>query len=303
MLSEAALGLIREVFGRPRLFVTAQRINRRVVQWGRNTGATALDHAAVVVSEAELVSELGGELEVAEELAGGEADFTIYASRPLPKETVEHCFGSRIASTAQVRLRDAADSATCWIESLEEGWLFLIPTEGDAAWLLAVGCSLRALPERSLIAGRIASMSDTAGQFPASPRILSPLAGLSQKGGPGWLACGTAGMAFDPICGDGTAHAVREAILAAAVVRAMAEGGDAKALLCHYEARLTAGFQRHLAASLAFYQAGNGGPWWEQEIDLLRQGLQWCAGKRSGYGEFRYQLRGFELSSIDNRPS
>ncbi len=31
-------------------------------------------------------------------------------------------------------------------------------------------------------------------------------------------------MAFDPICGDGTAHAIREAILAAAVIRALARG-------------------------------------------------------------------------------
>jgi hypothetical protein len=51
-------------------------------------------------------------------------------------------------------------------------------------------------------------------------------------------------MAFDPIYGDGTAHAVREAILAAAVVRAISAGGDAAEPLRHYEARLMLGFQR-----------------------------------------------------------
>ena len=39
--------------------------------------------------------------------------------------------------------------------------------------------------------------------------------------GPGWLSCGTAALSFDPICGDGTGHAVREGILAAAVIFAV----------------------------------------------------------------------------------
>jgi hypothetical protein len=140
-------------------------------------------------------------------------------------------------------------------------------------------------------------MSEPSGAFSASPRIVSPLTG------PGWLACGTAGMAFDPICGDGTAHAVREAILASAVVKAISTGGDAQELLRHYEARLIAGFQRHLATCLDFYRSGHGGIWWEQEVASSHQGLEWCAGKLRGYGRFRYQLNGFELRSIDNLPA
>ena len=303
MLSEAALALMRDVFERPDLFHTAPRITRRVVQWGRNAEPVAFDHAAVVVSERELLGELERETELLAEPAPHESDFTIIASRPLPADTVEHCFGSRIASAVAVRLKDARDSASCWIESLEDGWLFLIPNALESGWLLSVGCPLEAIGERSsLIAGRIALMSGASGQFPASPRIVSPLCGPGPRG-LGWLACGTAGMAFDPICGDGTAHAVREAILAAAVVGAISTGGDAKELLCHYEARLTAGFQRHLAASLEFYRAGNGGPWWEKELEFLQRGLEWCAGKLNGYGEFRYRLNGFELSSIDNSPA
>jgi hypothetical protein len=295
MLSEAALALMREIFERPNLFVKAPRINRRVVKWGRNAQPISLDHAAVVVSEEELLSELSDEREVPDEQPGTiDADFTIFSSRPLPAGPVEHCFGSRTASTARVLLKDPADSATCWIESLEDGWLFLIPNAEKSGWLLFVGCSPEAIPERGgLIAGRIASMSEPSGLFPASPRIMSPLCG------PGWLACGTAGMAFDPICGDGTAHAVREAILAAAVVKATLTGGDAKELLGHYEARLTVGFQRHLAASRDFYRSGDSGPWWEKELELLQRGLEWCASQLNGYGEFRYRLAGFELRPID----
>ncbi len=296
MLSDAALSLMRDVFERPDLFRTAPRITRRVVQWGRNAQPAGFDHAAVVVSERELLGELRQETQLPAEPGPDEGDFTIIASHPLPADTVEHCFGSRIASAAPVRLTDARDSTSCWIESLEDGWLFLIPNSLESGWLLSVGCPLEAIPERSsLIAGRITLVSGGSGQFPASPRIVSPLCG------PAWIACGTAGMAFDPICGDGTAHAIREAILAVAVVRAISSGGDARELLSHYEARLTAGFQRHLEASLSFYQSGNGGSWWEKELELLRRGVEWCAGNLHRYGEFRYRLNGFELRSIDNR--
>jgi len=296
MLSGSAVVLIRDVFERPDLFRTAHRITRRSVCWGPVSEHVAVDHAAVVVSERELLGELERGLELPVQQLDHDADFTMFASRPLPEGAVEHCFGSRIARAALVRLKDANDSASCWIESLEEGWLFLIPDAADSGWLLSVGSSLPTVLRRSrLIADRIASVSEPSGEFPASPRIVSPLSGS------GWLACGTAGMAFDPLCGDGTAHAIREAILAAAVVKAISAGGDAKRLLEHYEARLTAGFQRHLAVSLDFYLSGNSGKWWDQQTAFLRQGLKWCADRLSEYGRFRYQLTGFELRPIDNR--
>jgi hypothetical protein len=294
MLSDAALGLIRNVFDGPDLFRSAHRITRRVVQWGPGAEPVVFDHAAAVVSERELLGELE-ELEEevsATEGTGVDGSFTIFAARPLPEGPGEHCFGSRTAFAVPVRLNDTRDSLSCWIESLDEGWLFLIPNAADSAWLLSVGCAARAIPQRSrLIAGRFASIGKPAGEFSSSPRIMSPLSG------PRWLACGTAGMAFDPICGDGTAHAVRAAILASAVVKAISRGGDEIGLRRHYEARLVAGFQRHLMRSMDFYRSANSGPWWDQELALLQQGLEWCAGRAAGYGPFRYRLSGFELLS------
>lgn len=294
MLSDAALTLIRDVFGRPDLFSKARRITRRVVQWGGNARVLALDHSASVVSEQELLGDLEQGLEAVDKPSGPEADFTMYASRPLPPGPIEHSFGSRLASAARIGLKDARDSTSCWIESLDEGWLFLIPNEAESGWLLSVGGPLQQLLGHSrLIAERLSFASDPVGHFPASPRIMSAL------GGSGWLACGTAGMAFDPICGDGTAHAVREAVLASAVVKAISAHGNAKELLSHYEARLILGFQRHLAACCAFYGSGNCGPWWDKELESLRQGLSWCADRMKSHGQFRYRLSGLDLQTID----
>src|SRR5581483_3272733 len=127
------------------------------------------------------------------------------------------------------------------------------------------------------------------GQFPASPRMADPL------GEPGWIACGTAAMAFDPICGDGTSHAVREAILAAAVVRAALRGDDPAPLLAHYQARLTAGLQRHLAECLRYYTTGGEGVWWAAEAESAKEGLQWCTERLVSHGAFRYRLDAFDL--------
>jgi hypothetical protein len=142
------------------------------------------------------------------------------------------------------------------------------------------------------VAAEIVHRGSTSGEFPAYARLTSPL------GASGWLACGTAAMAFDPICGDGTAHAVREAILASAVIRALAGGGSLQDLLGHYEARLTAGFRRHLTLCRPFYFSGGAGALWTSELEAIERGIQWSDAKLGAHTNFRYQLRGFELEAV-----
>jgi hypothetical protein len=179
------------------------------------------------------------------------------------------------------------------MESLEFGWLFLITTAPGAGWLLAVGGSVDEMLSGSrLVGAQIAELRPEAGRFPVSPAIAEPLAGE------GWLACGTAAMAFDPICGDGTAHAVREAILAAAVIRAALAGGDGPSLAQHYQARLTAGFRRHLEHCLGFYESGGKGEWWQREAAAVRAGISFCEKRLRDFGPPRYRLQGFDLQSV-----
>jgi hypothetical protein len=289
MLSEPAVALIRDVFKLPALFCDLPKIEQRVVAWGDNSSPIQLAHSAVVVSEQALLEGLGTP---AEEVSSFfEPDFWIYTSGPLPGPAVQNQFGSRRASAAQV---DFDGNSTCCIESLNDGWLFLVPNARESTWLLGIGAPLKALVERSrVIAPRLSRMDIAPGEFPTCPRIASP------PFGPGWLACGTAAMGFDPICGDGTAHAVREAILACGVIRALAGGGDSDSLLAHYETRLISGMQRHLALCAEFYRGGGTGPWWKTAFDSLLEGLRWCGTRLAAAGEPRYQLRDFELIARD----
>jgi hypothetical protein len=287
LLGDHALALIRDIFQRSDLFQDAPKIRKRIVAWGAGSNVQALDHSAVVISEELLLKELSPKLALKD--SNTPPDWTIYASRPLRAPVEEHPFGSRMASAVAVRLKDNSDPAACWIESLEDGWLFLIPNAPGTAWMLAVGSAPGELLALSrVIREQIADAQPVASKFPAYPRLVSPLCG------DGWLACGTAAMAFDPLCGDGTAHAVREAILASAVIRATAN----EDVLAHYQARLTAGFRRHLALCQGFYTSGGDGRWWRRELDSIQQGIAWCDRRLAAHGDFRYQLRDFELHPL-----
>jgi hypothetical protein len=288
MLSDPAIALIRDVFAVPDLYARQSRINRRVVAWGEAV-ATPLPHGAAVLSETELL----GVLPVgAAPEAGFTPDLIIHAAPQDAPLGAQRRFGTRRAVAVQVQLIDPDDGDGCWIESLPDGWLFLIPDPAGRSWLLGVGGELERLLSLShLIAPRVAVMGSAAGTFDACPRIADTLAGE------GWIACGTAAVAFDPICGDGTAQAVREAILASAVIAALAEGGDAASLRGHYQSMLIATMRRHLQLCMDFYRRGGAGAWWDGELRALVQGHAWCTEQLRTAPEPAYLLKDFRLVS------
>jgi hypothetical protein len=286
LLSDAALALIQGVFGELS-FDQSHAIRNRVVAWGPDAQVVTVDHSARVVSEQSLLANLWSRVDLDDHEDG---DWTILASKPLPPGAMEQRFGTRTASVAQVTLKGTVDPSSCWIESLESGWLFLIPNAPRTAFVLAVGDRAESMLDSSrLIAKEIAQRGEASGEFLAHPRILSSLCRDR------WLACGTAAMAFDPLCGDGTSHAVRQAILAAAIIQAAANGENPEELRSHYETRLLAGFGRHLALCSQFYKTGHRGAWWERELKSLEEGMAWCGHQIGNRRDFRYQLNGFEL--------
>lgn len=287
LLSDAALALLRGVFGRPDLFTDRPRIERRIVCWG-SSEPVAVPHGAVVVSESELTAALFP-LPIWTEAEPSAADFTIHTVAPFPAGDIRH-FGQRSAIATEVRLLQPEDGSACWVEAVETGWLFLIPADATTAWLLAVGAPVEILLNQSRhIAPRVECTGRSSSAFETCPRILTTLAG------PDWLACGTAAIAFDPICGDGTAQAIREAIIATAAATAIAEGGDRNALLLHYESMLIAAMRRHLQLSLPFYESGGDSAWWQGQHAALVEGYDWCTRHLSVLPEPRYQLRDFRL--------
>lgn len=283
LLSDTALALLRSVFERPGLFADRPRVTHRVVAWGTSE-PVRLPHGGVVLSEGDLDTALGAPSD-----AAGPAAMSIHTAPPFPAGEIRS-FGSRSTVAARVGLRHAEDGSACWIEAVEAGWLFLIPSGPVSAWLLAVGGSAESLLGRSRhIAPRIDGLGKTSSAFETSPRLLTALAG------PDWLACGSAAIAFDPICGDGTAQAVREAILASAVIGAMGEGGDRDALRVHFESMMIAAMRRHLRLCAQFYASGGEGEWWRAQLAGLAEGFDWCTARLAKMPEPRYELHDFRL--------
>lgn len=290
MLSDAALALVREVFEAPGLFAGAPRVTRRIVAWG-GADPVAMPHDATIVTAAAIGSALGTMVARAPSASDvGSADFTIHSAAPLPSGEPMR-FGAREATAVPARFRDPAVATDCWIESLDAGWLFLIPTgEDGAGWLLSVGAPLDAAIAGSRhIIPRVMLDDARCETFDPAPRI------APRPVGSDWLACGSAAIAFDPICGDGTAQAVRGAILAASVVGAMRDGGNAEALTGHYQAMLTAAMRRHLQLCEPFYRSGGDGRWWQEAHDALMHGHDWCTRRLSAAPAPRYVLRGYDL--------
>ena len=286
MLSDPALALLRDVFGDAALFADRPRINQRVVKWG-SAEAVAMPHGAVVVSEDDLAAALDpaglcdpGRVHTA---------FTIEAMAPFSCGEMLR-FGERISATARVTLKADAPVRTCWIEAVDAGWLFLIPDGFGQAWLLAVGGDPQALTQDApLIGPLIDALELSGGRFDTSPRMLAQLAGND------WLACGTSAIAFDPICGDGTAQAAREGILAAAVIGALERGEDPTMLATHYHSLLLASLRRHLQLSLPFYANGGAGPWWHDQYAAARAGYDQTTALLARLPEPRFALHGFDL--------
>ena len=54
----------------------------------------------------------------------------------------------------------------------------------------------------------------------------------------------------------------------------------------------------HLALCREFYTSGASGPWWRGELDAIELGVAWCDRRLNAHGEFRYQLRDFELHAL-----
>lgn len=291
MLSDPALALLRGVFGRPDLFARNPRIERRIVSWGGGE-AVSVPHGAVAVTGAEIEDALWGQPGPSPDAAGstGAANgWTIHAAGPFPSGDVRR-FGSRMAAACRVDLAPGADRAACVVEATRSGWLFLIPHGAKAAWLLGVGAAAGdLLAESRLVRPLVACAHEESASFDTAPRLLPALCGED------WLACGTSAIAFDPICGDGTAQAAREAILGAAVLSALRDGGDADALRTHYESMMLASMRRHLLHSARFYQSGGTGPWWIRQVTDLVEGHAWCTERLARMPEPRFLLRGFHL--------
>jgi hypothetical protein len=268
LLSRQTVALLAGIFPSTDLVSVGHPIQKRVVAWGPAAEPITLSHSALVISETDLLARLWAQVPPPAQSPAGGWKFLSSGASDLQQQA----FGTRLASVARAALKREVDQSACWIESVHSGWLFLLPRgENEAATLIAVGETPSALLGQSrIIAALVAAIEGPAAEFPAYPRIADPLCG------DGWLACGAAAMGFDPLCGEGTGNAARQAYLATAIIAAVRAGEPVEDLLAHYTSRQMHGFLRHLQICLGFYQSGGSGPFWQSETAMLQHGIEWA---------------------------
>jgi hypothetical protein len=268
LLSGQTVELLAGIFPSTDLVSVGHRIQKRVVAWGPAAAPISLPHSALVISETDLLTRLWAQVPAPAQSSAAEWRFLSSGASGLEQQA----FGTRVASVVGAALKRDADQTACWIESVDSGWLFLLPRGAqEAAALIAVGETPGALLGQSrIIAGLVGALEGPAAEFPAYPRIADPLCG------DGWLACGAAAMGFDPLCGEGTGNAARQAFLATALIAAVRKGEPLEDLLAHYTSRHMHGFLRHLQICLGFYQRAGSGAFWQSEAAMLQHGIEWA---------------------------
>jgi hypothetical protein len=296
LVSQSTQKLLADIFESSELFEGLPEIRKRVVAWGKGE-PVMLPHSAVVVSEGVLLERLRARMADVNKRAVDRGvagpDSTIVTAR-APGDSAEQLhFGSRMALVSEVELREEAEQDACWVEAVEKGWLFMLAMGGGRGSLICVGGAVEELLAKSrLVRGQVKKMCGALAEFTAYPQTAVDLCGA------GWLACGSAAMTFDPLCGEGAGNAAREAILACAVVRAIAGGGSVREILAEYSLRLRLGFLRHLENCREFYQRDRAGAFWNSELNSIERGIVWTQEKLRGAGRPRFRLVGFELERI-----
>ena len=266
LLSKQTMALLAGIFPSSDLISVCHPIHKRIVAWGPAAAPITVAHSAFVIAEDDLLTRLWGQVSRPAQTEGDTVGW-----RFLSSGAQQRSFGTRTATVVCAVLKQHTDEAACWIESLDSGWLFLLPRGDRAATVICVGATPVVLLDQSrVIADVVDTWAGPAAEFPGYPRIAIPLCG------DGWLTCGSGALAFDPLCGEGTGNAARQAYLATALVGAAGAGEPVEDLLAHYISRQMQALLRHLQICLSFYESGGSTAFWQSEAAMLEQGMEWA---------------------------
>jgi hypothetical protein len=315
VLNATTVQLVNQLFGENiALWPEAHALRGRYVRWDAAAGERFFGEPATVISSQVLGRRL-------RERVLGTTDRIAVASAGAEKGRAEPLAGDRWVIAARGRsaagsgyrnwLRRcvlsadvACDAATssAFTEATTDGWLFLFPHAPGMATLQAMVADVAADPaaqiaamlaETTLIAPRLRETPRTATVARAAPRLRDDLCRS------GWIAVGNEALSLDPLCGDGTGHALREAILAAAVVRWIEDGLPAAEALDHYRNRLQRTLAAHLRACAAFYGEVRFAGAWDAEIAAMEKGTRDLERSVAARPEAALRIRGFDLTAAD----
>jgi flavin-dependent dehydrogenase len=273
VLNEATIAVLTRVWDDPeeRLLDGGHQLTGRSVRWGRDAAPVQVPASAVVVDGQRLVDALEQRLPTAVRRAevAPAADWTVRAAvRPAGNPPV----GRRVLLAGHAPMPSTAVSR---MATTGRGWVGVVPV-GNGRGLVQ---AMTPVPPEDP-AGFLAEEIEAAGlggfvtEPPPQVTVMPAAPWLSrQRAEPGRLHIGGAVLRLDPVSGSGAGHALRTAILAAAVIRGIRDGHPAADLLGHYHRRLGAAFHDHLTGCAVHYRAAFDSPEWTGELHITATAL------------------------------
>jgi flavin-dependent dehydrogenase len=219
-------------------------------------------------------------------------------------------FGHRCVIAQEVILLKDCEETNYWIETVTNAWILLAPLGGQRALLQVMVPYILATPAQLLphvlkqslkIKQQISDLVGLPTTFSAFPQILPSLSGPIGVSDATWIAVGDAAFCVDPISGDGTGYAIREAILATSIINRMSgnPAGNSDGLH-HYSLRLRQAFLAHLQACMSYYSASFSTLSWDAEIGLMRKAFADHIFNQYQPQKWMQRLQGLELIDIGN---
>jgi hypothetical protein len=284
LLGQATANLVAALWSDPTLFRGAHRIRERAVCWNRRNGMEPVAAPGLVIAADELVRRLASRLTTENNGQDPPPLWIVNARAPQAGEfpSALREIGRRQAWIAPATLAPKALRDRCLMESVEGGWLFLLPASAERADLQYVSLPSHSPPpapeivieKTAMICHALSDIAPWRSPLACMPKVhLMPAQ-------PGELAVGEGALAFDPISGDGVGHALRSVVLAATTLDAIAKGQPADECLSEYAATLHRAMAHHLKICLELYDNAMQDPGWRAEIATMRA----TTGELSGSG-------------------
>ena len=280
MLGERAAGLLEALWNDPALLSDTHVVRERAVWWGPADRCETVSAPGIAIGVDDLVQRLRARLHLPQNVASADREAAwIVDARPCSTHhnnvATIHAFGRRHASIAPASLRANSRTDVCIMESIERGWVFLLPIGAGQAALQFISVSeASALLNASeivaatrMIRDAVATVGLWTGFVPCMPKARLPPAR------PGQIAIGEAALAFDPISGDGVGHALRGAVLAATVLQAIADGKPMRNCLDDYASTLRRAMTQHLSICLRLYADVPRAAGWPEELVAMKSGI------------------------------
>jgi hypothetical protein len=293
VLGESTVALIADFCGDSSVFASAHQLRKRIVRWGTDP-PQAVFHAALSMGGTTLQRELFDTVAALPSATNsGFHSWHVFSSpEDLPGESTRLKIGERVTLACEVALAAGADSGTCLIESTQDGWAFLAPLSDRCALLQAtVPVRPQSAPEAlAALVSKTRYISRGVNSVETEVKLYTTAPSLNLPcGGRDWLSVGAAAFQVDPLCGDGTGHSFRSGLLAAGVIRAIADGQPYDMVLTHFNERIRATFAAHLMACKTYYAPTNFGKAWAKEIKAIQTGANYISSLPKASLRFQFQ--------------